>query len=75
MHMSHRQLQRKLKALLDVVPATYLRDLRLQKSKARLEAGDAVTTIALDCGFSSAGYFTRCFSARYGILPSEIRKL
>ena len=72
MYMSHRQLQRKLKALLDVVPATCLRDFRLQKAKALLENGDSVTNVAMDCGFSSAGYFARCFSARYGMRPSEI---
>lgn len=71
-HMSHRQLQRKLKALLDVVPATYLRDFRLQKAKLRLEEGHSVTETALDCGFSSPGYFARCFAARYGTRPSDI---
>jgi len=74
MHMSHRQLQRKLKALLDVAPAMYLRDFRLQKAKAKLEEGDTVTNAALDCGFSTAGYFARCFSTRYGIRPSDITK-
>lgn len=72
MHMSHRQLQRKLKALLDVVPATFLRNFRLQQAKERLENGQPVTETALDCGFSSPGYFTRCFAARYGTRPSDL---
>lgn len=74
MHMSHRQLQRKLKALLDVAPATYLRDFRLQQAKAALEAGMSVTNAALDSGFSSAGYFARCYTARYGIRPSDVSR-
>jgi signal transduction histidine kinase/DNA-binding response OmpR family regulator/streptogramin lyase len=71
-HMSHRQLQRKLKALMDVVPATYLRDFRLQKAREQLESGQSVTEAALDCGFSSPGYFARCFAARYGKRPSDV---
>jgi len=72
MHMSHRQLQRKLKALLDVVPATCLRDFRLQKAKTMLQNGESVSNVAMDCGFSTAGYFARCFSARYGTRPSDV---
>lgn len=72
MHMSHRQLQRKLKALFDIAPATYLRDFRLQRAKQQLEMGHSVTDAALASGFSSPGYFARCFSARYGTRPSDI---
>jgi len=72
-YMSPRQLQRKLKALLDTAPAAYLRDYRLKLARQQLSDGRAVTDVAFATGFSSVSYFGKCFKSRFGTMPSEIQ--
>jgi signal transduction histidine kinase/CheY-like chemotaxis protein/streptogramin lyase len=67
--MSERQLQRKLRSLLGVTPAEYLRELRLQKSTVLLRKGEAPASVALGVGFSSQSHFGACFKARFGVTP------
>jgi DNA-binding response OmpR family regulator len=74
MAMSLRQLQRKTKAVTDHNPGEYLRNFRLAKARALIEAGEPVGRVALDVGFTSQSYFARCFKALYGMLPSELRE-
>ncbi len=69
--MSERQLFRKMKALLNVTPADYLRTFRLEKSKQLLELGQPAGDVALAVGFSTHTYFSKCFKAKYGMSPSE----
>jgi len=47
------------------------RRLRLLKSLDGLEAGDSVTKVALDCGYTSASAFTAAFRHEFGITPRE----
>jgi signal transduction histidine kinase/CheY-like chemotaxis protein/ligand-binding sensor domain-containing protein len=63
--MSERQLQRKLKALVDRSPSDYLRIFRLNKAKVKLREGGRVSNIALDVGFGSQAYFSKCFKAQF----------
>ncbi len=72
--MGPRQLQRKLKALLDMNPAAYLREFRLNKARDALEAGRLVTDVAYACGFSSPSHFSQSFKARFGVRPSDWRQ-
>jgi ligand-binding sensor domain-containing protein/signal transduction histidine kinase/CheY-like chemotaxis protein/AraC-like DNA-binding protein len=72
--MSERQFFRKLKSILDLSPVEYLRRYRLQKGKELLGQGLSTNRTAFDVGFSSQGYFGRCFKAQYGISPSEYKK-
>ena len=54
----------------------FMRRLRLEWAANRLLSnprGD-VTSIALDCGFSSSQNFAKAFRARYGTSPSAFRK-
>lgn len=71
--MSERQLQRKLRALLGVSPAEYLRELRLQQAAVRLRRGEPAGNVAMDVGFASPSHFGACFKARYGVTPGEFR--
>ena len=49
--------------------------LRLEKAARLLRfSRQSLTTIALDCGFSSSATFSRGFRAGYGTSPSEFRK-
>ena len=72
--MSERQLFRKLKGSVGMNPTEYLRRFRLEKACGLLAQGVSSSTVALEVGFSSHSYFTRCFSAQYGCAPSEYVK-
>lgn len=52
----------------------YLKDYRLEAAAQLLDTGLSVTEAAARCGFDSPSYFTRAFSAKYGMTPSAYRK-
>ncbi len=70
--MSERQLQRKLKALMNYTPREYLRNYRLQEGAKMLQAGASVADAAFSVGFLSLSYFAKCFKAQYGVTPSDV---
>jgi len=72
--MSERQLQRKVKALVDISPLELLKRFRLEKSKQQLIEGLQIGLVAQSCGFSSQTYFGRCFKEHYGITPKAFQK-
>jgi len=72
--MSKRQLYRKLKGILNVTPADYLRSFRLDKALDLIKQGTPVSNVAIDVGFSTHSYFSRCFRAKYGKTPTEFRE-
>jgi AraC family transcriptional regulator len=55
----------------------FIQRLRIEKSANILycETKDSLTDIALNCGFSSSGYFSRVFKEHYGISATEFRKM
>ena len=71
--MSERQFYRKLKSILDMTPAEYLKRFRLEKAKRLLAEGKSVNYTAFEVGFSSQSYFGQCFKAQFGCTPSEYR--
>jgi signal transduction histidine kinase/DNA-binding response OmpR family regulator len=72
--MSRTQLHRKLKALTGYSTAKYIRIARLIKAKSLLETTNQnIGEIALQVGFKDFSHFSRSFSRRYGINPSETR--
>ena len=72
--MSERQLQRKVKALVDVSPLELLKRYRLEKSKIELQGDSQIGLIAQNCGFSSQTYFGRCFKEHFGMTPKAFQK-
>jgi len=72
--MSERQFFRKIKSVLDMTPAEYLRRFRLEKAKALLEQGNSASFTAFEVGFSSQSYFGKCFKVQFGLSPSEYKK-
>ena len=54
----------------------YLHRLRLEKAAGQLvaSAGQTVTTVAYDCGFSSPSAFCRAFQREYGVSPKAFAK-
>jgi len=69
--MSERQLQRKLKSLLNHTPAELLRLYRLEQARSQLLEGERPASVAFDVGFSSQAHFGACFKARYGDSPGS----
>ena len=72
--MSERQLQRKLKAALNITPGEYIREYRLIKARDLLKSGMSVGQVSEAVGFSSQNYFARCFKLQNGKTPSEYQK-
>lgn len=68
-----RTLQRAFRQAFDVSPMAYLKNLRLDRVRARLTAGDveSVTHIAFESGFTHLGRFSRDYRLRFGETPSE----
>ena len=53
----------------------YVNNIRLERAKRMLEDGMlTVSEIALGCGFSDQSYFSKVFSSKYGITPTDYRK-
>ena len=70
--LSKRQLNRKLKAMIDSSASKIMQNFRLQKSidllhDASLRKGD----IAFMVGFASVTYFNKCFKDKFGKTPNE----
>lgn len=62
---------RKFKSVTGLSPMIYLRILRLENAKKLIKSGSSVSDTAVNCGFSDAGYFSRCFKKHFGISPTE----
>lgn len=73
MAVSERQLQRKVKGLVNKNPMDLFRDYRLDKAKELLSTGKQINLISDLCGFSSASYFSQCFKAKFGMSPKEFQ--
>ena len=71
-HLSERQLQRKLKELTGLSPYQYLIHLRLTEARNLLEDGSfqTVAEVAYQVGFSNPNAFSRNFQKQFGRLPS-----
>lgn len=68
---SDRQLQRKMKNLIDLSPSEYLKHIRLNKALQKLKSGQVIKMVAFDCGFSTLPHFSNCFKAKFGITPKQ----
>lgn len=70
--LSERQLQRKLKAITGKTPNQIIRSVRLQRAKELLlENPNRIVDIALQTGFHSPSYFSKCFKQQFGISPTD----
>ena len=74
-HLSASHFARGFKEETGKAPMEYAHDLRLERAKKLLLAGDkSITEIALECGFNSPSYLSACFQKQYKMTPSEYRK-
>jgi AraC family transcriptional regulator len=63
---------RVFQALVGTTPAEFVKRLRLEMALGLMARSRArsLTSVALDCGFSSSSDFSRCFKQRFGVPPS-----
>ncbi len=75
MSLSRAQLLRRLKSLTGNAPGYYIKTMRLEKAKELLENSDlSVSEVAFQTGFNSPSNFTKVFSEKYVITPSQFRR-
>lgn len=73
--VSVRSLQEGFRRTLGVTPTAHVRNLRLDRARADILAGDlSVTDAAVRWGFTHLGRFARLYRGRFGELPRETRR-
>src|SRR5690606_18059532 len=73
LNLSRSQVYRKSKALTNQTANEFIRNIRLHKAKALLSAGNTtISEVSYAVGFSSSSYFTKCFKAQFGIVPTQL---
>lgn len=58
-----------------MTPVEYLRDIRMKRAAIILKNGNyTVSQVMYKVGYSSLGYFSKCFLKVYNTTPSEYTK-
>ncbi len=71
--LNPKKLQSAFRHLYGTSVGTFVRDARLERARELLETSDLnVSETVYAVGLNSRSYFTKAFTARYGIKPSEI---
>ena len=74
--MSHSQLHRKLKAIVNMSSNQFIRSVRMHRAKELLSgAAGNISEIAYRVGYDDPGYFSKTFRTFFGKLPSEVQKI
>ena len=67
-------LNRKMKSIVGLTPADFLREARIKRACSLLTTtSESVSEVAWHCGFTDPKYFSKCFKASVGLSPSEYR--
>ncbi len=74
--LGRNQVQRKIKALTDLTPVEFVRDIRLKEAAKLLKSTDqSISEIAYQTGFNNLSYFTKIFKQTFDKTPSDYRKV
>lgn len=74
--MERTGLYKKLNAMLDKSPSMFMRTIRLRRAAQLIkETQKSMADIAMEVGFSSSSYMSKCFQEEYGCKPSEYKTL
>ena len=72
--LSRTQLYRKCKALTGESPVEVIRNTRLEHARQLLMSSfDSIADVAREVGIPDATYFSKCYKAYFGVMPSKIR--
>ncbi|KOS05587.1 AraC family transcriptional regulator [Flavobacterium akiainvivens] len=75
-NLSVSSFKREFKKLYNDSPANYIKTKRLEKAaELLLVSNERITGIAFDCGFNDLANFTKSFSDKYKVSPTQYRKL
>lgn len=69
--LSNSQLTRKLKVLIGVTPANFIKNIHLNYALDLLRDGYSVSEASWKSGFSDPAYFSKVFKKHFGFLPSD----
>jgi len=70
--MSQSSLYRKIVSIFKESPNKVLQDFKLNQTKKSLMNNEgSVAEVAFNNGFNSASYFSKCFTKKFGVKPSE----
>jgi len=73
--LSPSKLQMGFKLLFSQTVSEYIKELKLLKARDLLKNSElSVSEVVYSIGYKNRSYFSRIFSERYGILPTEYRK-
>ena len=73
--LSLSSFKRKFKSLFGTSPTNYIKNKRLEKAAEMIvTTPQRISEIAFDCGFNDLSYFSKSFTAKFEIPPSEYRK-
>lgn len=73
-NLSVSSFKREFAKLYNDTPANYIKNKRLEKAaELLLVSGERITDIAFDCGFNDLANFTKSFSEKYNITPTNYR--
>ncbi len=69
------QLIRAFRAAYGLPPHAFQKLARLRRAEQGLRRGEAIASVAADCGFSDQAHLTRAFKAFRGVTPGQFRVL
>lgn len=69
--MERTGLYRKLGAMINKTPTSFIRSIRLNRAARLLEEGYTVSETSDRVGFGTSSYLSRCFQEEFGIKPSQ----
>ncbi len=73
--LSRSTLYRKIKAMTDLSPLDFIRNVKMRKACDMLSRHElSISEIAYSLGFSNPKYFTKCFKEEMGLTPSEYQR-
>ena len=74
LNLSQAGLYRRIKALRGVGSNRFIARIRLETAVKLLKESELnISEIALECGFNSFSYFSKCFREKYGYPPGKLR--
>lgn len=74
-NLSVSSFKREFAKLYHDTPANYIKARKLEKAAALLQVSDQrITEIAFDCGFNDLANFTKSFTSKYSVSPTNYRQ-
>ena len=75
-NLSLSTFKRKFRETYSDSPAAYIKKKRLEKAEGLLKiSNDRIIDICLNCGFNNLDNFSKSFKKKYGLTPTEFRKM